>query len=294
MDNSSEKQVLLVGLPEAGKTSFVAALWHVLTAEDVAGALKLSSLSGDDAYLNQILEAWITYKAVLRTTQQDEKMPTFHLEDEATGNRCTLVVPDLSGETFRRQWVDREWSEAFDQTIRGCNSLLVFIHPNQKMEAVEITPAMRLLPEAIRQEVAAEQTEAEPWDPERAAGVVQLVDVLQFLGKVVPRPVRTAIVISAWDLLEEHFTGPQDYVSRRLPLLEQFLETNSDTFTSETFGLSALGVAIDDADRTQELQQNVASASERIKVVRGTLVSHDITLPLRWSLEWEREESRAG
>ena len=287
MGNPNDKQVLLVGLPGAGKTSFIAALWHVVNAEDVPGALKLFALGGDDTYLNQIMESWITFQPVLRTTQQDEKVPTLQLEEEITGNRCVLSVPDLSGETYRRQWVDREWSEAYEANVRSCDALLVFIHPEQKLEAAEITPALRMIPQALREEISSEDTDPVVWDAEKAAGVVQLVDVLQFISKAVPRPVRTAVVISAWDLLERQFSNPENFVAQRLPFLEQYLSTNAETFSYKAFGLSALGVALEDQAQKTAFQEMVKTASERINVVHGGLSTHDITLPLKWALGWE-------
>lgn len=294
MSERQEKRVLLVGLPGAGKTSFIAALWHVLNAEEIAGALRLSSLGGEDSYLNEIAEAWLTYEPVLRTTQQEEKVPTMQLVDESSTRSCVLTIPDLSGETYRRQWVEREWSEEFDEIVRECSGLLVFVHPSQKMDAQEITPTMRLMPAAVRQEIAEDATETELWEPEKAAGVVQLVDVLQFIAKAAIRPVRMAIVVSAWDLVEGLGVSPDKYVSDRLQLLDQFLRANPENFVYKVFGLSALGVAIDDEERTKEFQETVATASERIKVVRDGSSSHDITLPVKWALGWEESKTSAA
>ena len=38
---------LMMGLPQAGKTTFLAAMWHVLCGDDVNGALKLVRFTGD-------------------------------------------------------------------------------------------------------------------------------------------------------------------------------------------------------------------------------------------------------
>jgi adenylylsulfate kinase-like enzyme len=100
-----------VGLPKTGKTTFVAALWHVLNSEDVDDSLQLSVLGGDDTYLNLIHDEWLNYVEVDRTTQQNEAIPTMHLVNKTGVLKCALSIPDLSGETYLRQWVDREWSD---------------------------------------------------------------------------------------------------------------------------------------------------------------------------------------
>jgi GTPase SAR1 family protein len=291
VSDSNEMGILLVGLPKAGKTSFVAALWHVLTSEEVPGSLRLTSLGGDDTYLNQIKDEWLNYEEVVRTTQQNEAIPTMHLADEDGSVRCVLTVPDLSGETYVRHWVDREWSLKFRDAAKGAAGVLVFIHPNQPLEAPEITPTLRMLPAAQPGPVSPNAPSDEPiWDPEKAAGVVQLVDVLQFLQRNLTSPLRIVIVVSAWDLIKNHYATPSRFLEERTPLLEQFLRTNPGSFRYTVFGVSALGGDLENIEDTRQLQEQTSCASERIEVVSGTETSHDITLPLRRALSWSESD----
>lgn len=288
MSELSEKGILLVGLPKAGKTSFIAALWHVLDSEEVPGSLKLTSLGGDDTYLCQIRDEWLNYKEVVRTTQRNEVIPTIHLSDENGTRHCTLSVPDLSGETYVRQWIDREWSPKYFEAAKSASGILVFIHPNQPLEAPEITPTLRLLPGAAVEDVPPTNIPPEEpvWDAEKAAGIVQLVDVLQFLQRHLSLPLRVAIIVSAWDLIRQHYQSPQEFLKNRTPLLEQFLRTNPESFIYTVFGVSALGVDIENETDTKNLQAKIDLASERIAIVSTDGTSNDITVPLRWALSW--------
>ena len=288
MSEATEKGILLVGLPKAGKTTFVAALWHVVKSEEIEDSLRLSVLGGDDTYLNQIRDEWLDYVEVVRTTQQNEAIPTMHLIDTSGKLKCALSVPDLSGETYRSHWVDREWSDKFHLAANEASGILVFLHPNQPLEAPEITTTMRMMGPLTKVEAEAEAAAEQPsWDPEKAAGIVQLVEVLQFLKRNLKCPLRVAVMVSAWDLIKARYATPDEFISKRTPLLEQFLRTNADCFKFTVFGISALGGDLENKADTDRLQSETQHASDRIEVVPAAPgTAHDITRPLRWALSW--------
>jgi hypothetical protein len=93
---STSTNLLFVGLPQSGKTTYLAALWHVLEDQSSATKLKLTQLSGDRAYLNLIVEAWRACTPMPRTTlQTNDTTVALHLEGEGFG-AFTLLVPDLA------------------------------------------------------------------------------------------------------------------------------------------------------------------------------------------------------
>ena len=58
---------LLIGLPETGKTTFLAALWQVVESDEVPGALRLEKLHGDREHLNKIRADWLCCSPMGRT-----------------------------------------------------------------------------------------------------------------------------------------------------------------------------------------------------------------------------------
>ena len=55
----SERAVVIIGLPESGKTTFLAALWHLITERDVETVLQFHTLrAGTTAHLNEIAARW--------------------------------------------------------------------------------------------------------------------------------------------------------------------------------------------------------------------------------------------
>src|SRR5437660_6881619 len=108
---------LIIGLPESGKTTFLAALWNVVTSREVDGSLRLVKLDGDRKHLNKIRKAWLEYRKVGRTVPTTEEVVSMKLGLPRDDRLVELVFPDMSGESFRQQWVDRKWTKEYDELV---------------------------------------------------------------------------------------------------------------------------------------------------------------------------------
>ena len=75
---------------------------------------------------------------------------------------------------------------------------------------------------------------------------------------------------------------PVLFVRKRWPLLRQFLESNSDRFVSQIYGVSARG----GSGTAEDLDKMLAHTrpADRVVVVDGVHQSSDITRPVRWAL----------
>ena len=84
---------------------------------------------------------------------------------------------------------------------------------------------------------------AKPWEIEKAATQVQLIELLQFIAmQEYFRPqFKLAVVVSAWDLLAALRTDPAKWFSDQLPMLRQYFDSNSYLFQTYIYGLSAQG-----------------------------------------------------
>jgi hypothetical protein len=82
-----------------------------------------------------------------------------------------------------------------------------------------------------------------PWDKEKSPTQVQLVDILQFTAgrSYFQAPFRLAIVVSAWDRVKPANRQPSKWIEVELPLLKQYLESNSEQFDVSFYGISAQG-----------------------------------------------------
>jgi Double-GTPase 1 len=93
----------IIGMPASGKTTFLAALWHLITSAELDPALLLDRLEGDANYLNKIVEVWQRCERHPCTSRAEENAIDLHMKDKETGAPITLNFIDLSGETFHRQ-----------------------------------------------------------------------------------------------------------------------------------------------------------------------------------------------
>ena len=283
---------LIIGLPEAGKTTFLAALWHVVTSDEVPGSLKLLQLDGDRTYLNLIRKAWLKFEEIGRTVAQSEETVSMKLCQSDGAEPIDLVFPDMKGESFRQQWVNREWTKEYDELVREAQGILLFVHSLTSMGAERIDAA---LGEAVAA-LADEEDKAEEmksidedgklpeWNPLMAPPQVQLVELLQFIDyqRIDENVIPIAVVISAWDIVIANYDSPQQWLSERLPLLDQYLRTNGERFPLRVYGVSAQGAPLDgDLTRLQEQTRQ----SDRIIVVNENGSTHDITSPIKWLMQ---------
>lgn len=277
--------VVVLGLPGSGKTTFLAALWHLLTSDEVKTRLKLVSLkAGESAHLNEIAALWRRAKVQERTLHAGDRTVTMSLRNEAA-SEFQLSFPDLAGESFQQMWEARECAPEVAASLRSANVLL-FIHAD-KIKApgwiADDAEALGGLP--------GEPGKPVPWNARMAPTQVKLVDLLQSL-QAPPLETgtrRVAIVLSAWDKAADAGMSPDEYLTAHLPLLRQYLSHGLDkAWTVSVFGVSAQGGVYDEAgkpprDDAQRIRE-MDVPSERITVVSAEGQSHDLTEPLQWLL----------
>lgn len=273
----------MLGLKGSGKTTYLAALWHFLESGEVSDAITLPRLQPHRDYLNSIRNTWLKMEPAGRTSLRSLNEAALSLRHHETGEDFEVVLPDLSGESFKQQWATRRATTSFKEFASNCHGVLLFIHPASYQRTHPIKPK-----EAEEGEVSEGEVRPIPvsqtWTPEQSSTQVQLVDLLQILIALRKRAdgLRVAVVISAWDLINPALT-PDGWLDRRLPLLSQFLRANSDWISSEIFGVSAQGGDLaSDRDRLMDF----SLASERCSAVMGNNLSRvSLTTPLQFLLD---------
>jgi GTPase SAR1 family protein len=74
------REILVMGLPEAGKTTFIAALWHVISTKEIPSELQMAELQPSRDHLNSISKRWRECVAVERTIQGKDRKVTMNLQ----------------------------------------------------------------------------------------------------------------------------------------------------------------------------------------------------------------------
>ena len=299
--NAAQHRALMIGLPAAGKTTFLAALYHVLESEETDAVLKLERLHGDHKHLSEIRGLWADAQELDRTKIADEQVVSMLVRDVNSQALSEVVLPDLSGETFEGQWADRQMKPDFAELTAASNGGVLFIHPAKVKEEILIPDTHGIVGQLQRARPAEPSSpphhdeshgmpdatlpdETATWAAEHAPTAVKLVELLQFVARLnTRRPFMLSVVVSAWDTLGDGAPQPSEWISRRLPLVWQYLAANTETFATKYFGVSAQGADLRQADQLRE----VSPPAKRIRVVDDDLhKSHDITAPVRWALGW--------
>ena len=269
MSTESRKQ-LLVGLRGSGKSTYLAALWHQVESAEIPTSLRVPTLQADREYLNALRKKWLTFEPLERTAMGAEQTVTLTLEREDGSARADVLFPDLSGESYKQQWVERRTTQQYADHVATARGIILFVHPLLVVRPERVEPGS----------VSADT----PWDPERTPTQVQLVEILQFIRYLDPlqRPLPVAVVVSAWDTVAKG-VRPRDWLSRSLPLLDQFLTTNYDGASLRAYGVSALGGHLPDEIDTLK---RVNPPSRRPYLVdEANRRYEDIGMPIRWLLD---------
>jgi Double-GTPase 1 len=268
----------IIGLPGTGKTTFLAALWHLIDAGEVSTRLVLDKLIGDHSYLNSIVEAWRRCEEVPRTSMAAEASVAIYLHQPANGQKIVLGFPDLSGESFESQFATRSCHPSYVMGYEGDGGILLFVTADRAEDGLtilDLDPALAGAPESEKVGVYRD------WSPSLAPEQVRLVDLLQFLQRppFTRHLRRLAVAVSAWDVVAAPSPPPDEWLARELPLLHQFLTANSDSFEFRVYGVSAQGGDVT-SDHRVELLKTIPS--ERIRCVGPDVEPHDLTGPIIW------------
>ncbi|WP_407151022.1 TRAFAC clade GTPase domain-containing protein [Bradyrhizobium sp. ORS 86] len=283
-----EPNVSIVGLPGSGKTTFLAALWHLIQSHEIQTRLRFGSMSNHDyAYLNQIVKLWRKATEQGRTQIAGTKSISMNLTD-ASGRAIRVTFPDVPGEDYRTMWEDRKVDEALAENL-GAGNIMLLVNGDRIKAPAWITERMHLTGKVE----SGPAEEPVRWEPRLAPTQVQLVDLLQHLMRrpLDQGPRRLAVMIGAWDQAEGEGLSPIDFQAAKLPLLDQYLKSGRDGWTFRTYGLSAQGGEFDENDENNASAKAREDASRlrefdllsnRIRLLSGGSESHDLTEPLEW------------
>jgi GTPase SAR1 family protein len=296
MTNTTDRSIVICGLPASGKTTFLAALWHVVFQRaDPNAKLKFDSLKdGDHAHLNAITRRWQQAKEQIHTETASGKLVSMNLKD-GDGLKVRMTFPDLSGESYQQMWEARECDPQLAQLLGSGEGVLMFVHANRVKCPIGVAEAAAYA-EALGGKKP-EPTVSEKWHPKDAPTAVQVVEMLQMLrcSALLSPAKRLAVMLSAWDKVEDEGLDPEAFLTRELPLLDQYLRQGEGGWEFRIYGLSAQGGDYEPQLREGEeinpdLQTKVAAirsieeASTRIRLLSPSLTTH-LTGPIAWLTE---------
>ncbi|MGO9533904.1 MAG: hypothetical protein ACLP3B_22360 [Syntrophobacteraceae bacterium] len=294
------QNILLCGLPESGKTTFLAALWYLLFHKEIPTVLSLGAFPQNREYLNELSGRWSRFIEFTRTSDELQEI-LLRLKDGPS--EIDFHIPDMSGETWEAIWSTRFCAEDAAKWVQTASGVMLSVHADKFIPPVDIMTCKAMAETAgisksevsveTKPEAAVNESEPRqetpsgakpiPWSPGKSATQVILVDILQALARppLGREGRRLAVMISAWDKAMDTYTVPNEFLKANLPLLHQFLHYGGKYSAIKIYGISALG---GDLTSTEDAKRVKAEGvpSRRIKVVEGEQVHHDLTAPIKW------------
>jgi Double-GTPase 1 len=271
-NQQSERSVLMVGLPETGKSTYLGALFNTLK-DDGAEGIRLQALPAERDYLMEIERAWLSLKPLARSSHQAPKDVEFSLLLSEPPRTLTLQIPDIVGETYKNAYEYGQWDESLEALIHDAGGLLLFIRADTIVVPELISIDTKRPPHG--------SGSPQPWRAELSPTQAVICDLLEQVsslreGSVPP----LAVLISAWDTVAEHGLTPSEWLTWQLPLFAQWLSTRTPHITAHVFGVSAQGGEL----LNEDIRKRLASdAAQRPVPANGD----PLTAPLRWLLERE-------
>jgi hypothetical protein len=327
------RKLVIAGMPESGKSTFLIALRHLLIFHEVQTALRATRLSDFEKHLNELEEKWIACEPVKRTKQTVEEWVSLHVRREADSTEAEIMVPDFSGEAFRRPAATGNCSPAIARMLSELDGLLLFTNADRSADDVRLEPLAALLSDdaaatvdgavvgaiavpdrqgetggtglvesqTIAQQrgpgngqVAADQAAPHnpiPFDPVNMPEEALLVELLQILNRRprFPKKRVIAVIVSAWDVVEEPALSPEQWLEQNRPMLWQYLLNNNDLWTLRVYGVSAQGGKLPE----EKTALQAKTPGQRVQVVGHGAQPHDLTAPIDWLMTESASDGHA-
>lgn len=273
-----EKKCFIAGLPKAGKTTYIAALWDIIQRRQGDFDLQFTTNPENATYLNEIWEYWVKMENIERSKTPALDDIKINVSRKVDGQEMELSIPDFMGEQFQKI-IDRTLPENIKEWIESSDRMLYLINTLEDGSKDDMDEEEEANPEgADRQE---EREKALPLTPERMMDVSQNLMVLKYIVTHTKMK-KIAIGISAWDKKMGAGQTPEEYLKRRSPVLYNFIKYHFEDVLY--FGVSAQGFDYSNkAEKATEMREK-ARQSNRAFIAYATeeTISPDLTRPLNY------------
>jgi hypothetical protein len=233
----SNRQILILGEPDSGKTHFGGQLIHRL--KEGGFAFEMVSPPDDYDVFKPVLESLADGKSVGHTTSSFQKVQKIKVASK-NGFETTLVFPDYAGEQLLDLVNLRKLNPAWIAQIEASRDWVLVLSLKDKRPEEDITNH----PQHDQDAMGKENGNTLLPSLEGQGFYVELFQMLLFTkGVDLTLPVlnpRLTILLSLWDELDQpKDTQPRELLRIRMPFLVDFLECNWAPDSLVILGLSS-------------------------------------------------------
>jgi GTPase SAR1 family protein len=268
----AEIPICLVGLPGAGKTTFLAAFWASARDTSKPAGYTIAAFPADPTYLQRIAEPWFLGRVVDHNSSASFEATELVVHAEGRTD-LLLRIPDLSGETFRDAAADRELDVRIADVIRESRLILFFVNAATATTPVSLADLDADPGDAGEGAIR----EFEPKELETDVLNAELLHILQDLSPMPGHPPPVVVLVSAWDVVDEQGQTPAQWLDNNQPMFAQVVAEYGRLSAVTVMGISAQG-----ADYAAHPEIVEKPPRQRPFVVTNDGRSTDVGQPLAW------------
>lgn len=270
-----EKKILIAGLPDAGKSSYIGALNGVMSQEGDFDLSPSNEKPSEWTYVNSLTEKWLDCQIVDHSSDGETKYIKWPLKDK-NGQEIGITIPDMKGETYY-EIINDDFEPKLAEFCKGATGILFFVNNMNRLKLKE--HAMKL----VKEEDGEEKEEKSPAATKAEADKLKLnvaimpdvtknLLVIRYLRELMGN-VKIVVAVSAWDEKKNYLTV-EDYLKKVCPAIYNYVCNNFDEH--RFYGISAQG-----AKYGQEgLNLNTLTETGKRAYVFITEKIYDLSLPL--------------
>lgn len=312
---ASQPGLLIIGATKTGKTHYGGQLLRRLQIR--RGELRMVGTPSDLTVFQEVCGRLANGRSAPHTPTGFYRESVWNVRTEDEAMHATLIWPDYGGEDIENITKLRNFTEAWVQRIQETQGWLLFIRlsllrapedilvrprSRDQMNAGGEAPSTTDVNPVSGNEQNNDESISSPHETEHEiptqslsdqARIVELLQALLFAkqikGDALLRRPTLLIALSCWDELPDNrrdgsWERPRLLFQKRLPLVNDFIESNWEADAFEVIGLSALGKSLRDDVSDEQFMETGPERQGWCILPDGT-ESSDLTLPVKILME---------
>lgn len=269
-----EKKILIAGLPDAGKSSYIGALNGVMSQKGDFDLSPSNEKPSEWTYVNSLTEKWLDCQIVDHSSDGETKYIKWPLKDK-NGQDIVITIPDMKGETYY-EIIHDDFDPKLADFCKGATGIFFFVNNMNRLILKE--HAMKL----VKEEDGEEKEEKSPATTKAEADKLRLnvatmpdvtknLLVIRYLRELMGN-VKIVVAVSAWD--EKYYAKVEDYFKKVCPAIYNYVCNNFDEH--RFYGISAQGAKYGQVG----VNLNTLTETGKRAYVFTTEKIYDLSLPL--------------
>lgn len=262
--------ILLAGLPAAGKSTYITALWAVEKDGKSGHLLSCDGMPSESSYIDSMRENWMVLKEVRRTVFAEPQEIVLPMKNNQSGEKIKLSLPDFKGEIFQRI-LDNAVSKEIEDWCDKSNGILFMLNLGDYSPQILQEQVLEVTKSKVDLEkVVMTSSDIDP--------VIQNVLLLKYLYERMD-DIPIAICFSSWDATDcKKGKSIDEWVVENHPCIYNYVKEHFSTF--KFYGISAQGADYRELDENSEDELAEKTTLKERAFIYSDKKSFDITEPI--------------